>query len=480
MDSLSQKIEALRRFFTEYIGKEGLPGVTVAVRQGGALVWEDAFGIRDDRGTPMTSDTIFGIASMSKGVTCAALAALEAEGKVSFMDRADKYIPGLRVKNIPPESLLIHHLATHSAGVPPLPLLAWSLANHVTEQELSPEESAKLDERRRESTSKVDSIQDIIGYLRDGDYQPLGQPGMYNSYSNDSFALLSAVVDNAAGTPLERVLRERIFEPLGMTRSILDQDASEAARLGTITELFDKKDGAFKSDTAWDIAPPYRGCGWIKSTAGDMARFYEALSFGGTVGGREVLPGANVLYGSRFAEPPHDSAYCYGLMKHPFRAGGREYCVVEHAGGLHGVATKGGFVKDGGGISAAVLCNWEDAAVSPLLAAVFSVMLGHPLDSSYYFWPEPDDEPIEPRAYTGRYHQDERFADDIVVEEQGGGLVSARAEGAKTLLHCGTTKFIAETPGKIRERWDQYQFFLDESGEAKRLRVGSRIYARMD
>jgi CubicO group peptidase (beta-lactamase class C family) len=478
--TLSQKIKDLQQFFLNYIEKEKLPGVTVAVRQGGELVWEQAFGARDDRGTPMTADTIFGIASMSKGVTCAALAALEAEGRASFMDPAAQYIPGLRVKNMPPESLLLHHLATHSSGVPPLPLLAWSLTFHTPEPDASPERVETLDKRRQEATSKVATLQDIVDYFRGGDYQPLGLPGMYNSYSNDSFALLSAAVDKAAGKPLEDVLSEKIFGPLGMTRSILDADAAEAAKLGTLTELFNKKsEGGFTSDTAWDVAPPYRGAGWIKSTARDMAKFYEALCYGGKVGGREVLPGADTLYGAKFPEMPYDTSYCYGLMKHPFRAGGKDYWIVEHAGGLHGVATKGGFVKGSDGISAAVLCNWEDAPISPLLAAVFSVMLGYPPDSSYYFWPEPDGAPGEPGVYVGRYHQDERFADDAVVELRDGQLVSVCESGVKRLLFCGTTKFAAEEPGKIRDRWDLYQFFMDEGGAAKRLRIGSRIYTRV-
>ncbi|MDR1600607.1 MAG: beta-lactamase family protein [Oscillospiraceae bacterium] len=476
MDNRARKVAELQQFFQSYIDKEKLPGVTVAVRQGGELVWEQAFGVRDDRGTPMTSETIFGVASMSKGLTCATLAALEAEGKASFMDAACKYVPGLRVKGMPPETLLLHHLATHSSGVPPLPLLAWSLAFHSPDPADAPEEVEKLEKRRREATSKVASVQDIVEYFRDGDYQPMGHPGMYNSYSNDSFALLSAAVDRIAGQPLELVMREKVFKPLGMTRSALDLDASEAAGLGELTELFNKKGNGFSSDTAWDVAPPYRGCGWVKSTAGDMARFYEALCYEGVVGGKVVLPGAGTLYGARFAELPHDTAYCYGLMKHPFRAGGKEFYVVEHAGGLHGVATKGGFVKGSDGISAAVLCNWEEAAVSPLLAAVFAVMLGFEAGTSSYFWPEPDGEPAEPEGYVGRFHQDERFADDVVVELRDGKLVSVGKDEVKRLAFRGTAKFVAEDAELAQARWDQYQFFFDEHGQAKRLRVGSRMY----
>ena len=51
------------------------------------------------------------------------------------------------------------------------------------------------------------------------------------SYSNDAYAILSYVVDKAAGQSLESFLEERIFRPLGMTRTVLDLDGSEANSL---------------------------------------------------------------------------------------------------------------------------------------------------------------------------------------------------------------------------------------------------------
>ena len=67
------------------------------------------------------------------------------------------------------------------------------------------------------------------------------------SYSNDAYAILSFVVDKAAGQSLESFLDERIFKPLGMTRTVLDLDGSEANKLGidgNITELFEKDEEA--------------------------------------------------------------------------------------------------------------------------------------------------------------------------------------------------------------------------------------------
>jgi len=68
---------------------------------------------------------------------------------------------------------------------------------------------------------KVETAEDIIDYITAGDYEPLGQPGEYMSYSNDCYAILSAIADLAAGISLEDFLEERVFQPLGMKRSAL-------------------------------------------------------------------------------------------------------------------------------------------------------------------------------------------------------------------------------------------------------------------
>lgn len=478
MTDIARGLESLENFFESFIAEHKHPGVSACINQGGRTVWKKAFGVRDDRGSRLDTDTIFGIASMSKGVTCAALSILEADGKFSWYDRVDKYLPSFEIPGVPRESLMVGHLARHMSGLPPLSLLAWSLAFHTHDSEENSERRVK---RRQSAATSVDTIDDIIGYIKNAEYPLLAQPGIMHSYSNDSFALLSYIVDAAAGMPLEEFLRKRLFEPLGMEQTVLDVDASEAAKLGTLTELFNKADGVFTSDTHWDIAPPYRGCGWIKSTPSDMARFYEALCNHGVFRGKTVLPLADNLYGARFEESPFDTVFCYGLEKRPFRHGDEVRYIVEHAGGLHGVATKGGFIKGSDGISACVFCNWEDAIVGPLLNACYNTVLGLAPDTSHFYWQQPKGGvPEKPQTYVGRYHQDELFNDDIVVELLPEGLVSIVDGDAVPLKLCAGTKFVAAAPDKPIDRFDRYQFLLDDKGTAKRVRVGSRVYTRVE
>ena len=104
------------------------------------------------------------------------------------------------------------------------------------------------------------------------------------SYSNEGYALLSYVVDQVADMPLEDFLKERIFEPLGMTRTVLDLDGGEARILsgGNITSLFEKDaDGKLIEDDDFSVLPPFRGCACMKSTAHDITKYYKMLCDGG-------------------------------------------------------------------------------------------------------------------------------------------------------------------------------------------------------
>ena len=487
-NDLNEKIAKLEAFIEKHLEKHPIPGLSVCARQGGEEVFCKQYGVRSSKGdkgdkggnvSKVDRDTIFGIASMSKGVTCAALAILASEGKLSFDDRVDKYLPTLKIKGVPRESLKLWHLATHTSGLPPLPLLAWSIAWHSSYAD----SSGTKEKRKAESTSRVAALADIIDYINTGTYPTLGQPGIMSSYSNDSFALLSAIADIAAGEPLEDFLRERVFLPLGMEHTGLYADPLKARELGVVTELFEKdekkEDGKFTSDDYWDVAPPYRGCGYVLSTASDMAKFYEALCL-------KKLPGAELLYGSRFAELPDASTSAMGLVKRPFKHSGVVHRIAEHAGGLRGVATKGGFVQGSDGISAAVLTNWGDSSITPILNAIYSILLGYEPDAPHFFWPLPQGQTItEPLAYTGQYHQDERFSDDVVIIERGGKLYRPEEDednkGAikeTELLYCDGTRFIASGACPLEQR-DTYEFLPDDRGYVTRLRQGSRVYTRV-
>jgi CubicO group peptidase (beta-lactamase class C family) len=311
-------------------------------------------------------------------MTTLACCILAAEGKLSLEDPITKYFPTLHFPGIPDECVTLKTLGEHRAGIPPMEPLEWSIAMNSKDRD---GEWAR--EMRRTSPNQMDTIEQIVDYLASAPYGSLGMPGEYMSYSNEAYALLSYVVDMAAGMTLEEFLMKRIFQPLGMDRSILDLDCSEArVRAGddNVTSLFEKDEttGQLVCDDNWSVLPPFRGCACVKSTSLDITRYYQMLSNQGMFEGKQIIPAeaVDLLIGKGYPlkEKPF---YCMGLRKSLI--GGKMMC--EHAGGLHGVSTMGGLIE--GGYSIAVLCNQGDVDMQKLQWICYNYVLGLPRSSAH-------------------------------------------------------------------------------------------------
>ena len=318
-----QKLDAM---LASYIEKKKLPGVAVAVSGPDGVVFEKGYGIADlETRRPVDENTVFGIASMSKSMTTLACCILAAEGKLCFDDPVSKYFPNFRVPGNPQQDVTLHHLSMHTAGIPPMEPLEWSIAINTPGRD-----SEWAREMKRTAPNKMETIEQVIDYIANCPYPTLGQAGEYMSYSNEGYAILSYVVDIAAGITLEEFLMERVFKPMGMTRTVLDLDGSEAIAMagGNITRLFESEDGKVTCDDNWSILPPFRGCACVKSTAHDMARYYQCLSNRGMIDGVQAIPAKAVelLVGAGFPEQ-EKSFYCYGLNKRT-KAG---HVICEHS-----------------------------------------------------------------------------------------------------------------------------------------------------
>jgi len=295
------------------------------------------------------------------------------------------------------------------------------------------------------------------------------------SYSNEGYALLSYVVDQAAGMTLEQFLMERIFRPLGMTRSILDLDSSEARELigdGNITSLYEKdENGDHIEDDIWSVLPPYRGCACIKTTSRDVTRYYQMLANGGVFEGRRIIPAEAVelLCGREFPlrRKPFD---CMGLRKQLMA--GRLVC--QHGGELHGVSTHGGFVE--GGYAIAALCNDSEVDMGEFFWILFNYVVGLPLDTNHD-WCVPCGK---------RFSAEDMLVGDYVGHEgivahtmifQDNGKLTARSYGRLyDLEYCEGCSF-AVIDRESGERVSTYRFFLRD-GRAWGLKNGSRIFRR--
>ncbi len=216
----------------------------------------------------------------------------KAREKLSWDDPVYHYFPRFRVPGAARDAVTLRTLANHTSGIPPMEPLEWSIAMNSAGRE-----GEWVRAMRKSAPNAMETIDQVIDYIATCPYPTVGAPGENMSYCNEGYAILSYVADQAAGVPLEQFCMERIFRPLGMTRTIMDDDCASARALsgGNITSLFERdEDGTLRCDDNWSVLPPFRGCAMVKSTARDMAVYYRCLASGGIHEGRQVLPRAAV------------------------------------------------------------------------------------------------------------------------------------------------------------------------------------------
>lgn len=470
---MQRKKQELDEFLRRKTEEAQLAGVAVAIRGPEGFHFEGGYGYRDlARTMPPDEDTIFGIASMGKSMAALAVAILAEEGRLSLDAPVADYVPEFRVPGFPQDTVTVRHLATHTAGIPPMEPLEWSIAANTPGRE--DEESRML---RESAPNPMRELGQLLDYVAHCPYPSLGGPGEYMSYSNEGYAVLCAVVDAAADMSLEEFLDVRVFDPVGMTRTTLDVDGSRARQIasdGNITALFERaEDGSLIGDEQWSVLPPFRASACVKSTAHDMARYYQCLSDGGRIDGRQVLPQGAVerMIGAGFPEQ-EKAVYCLGLNKRTEH--GHVFC--EHSGGLHGVSSEGAFLK-GEQYSFVVLCNEGDCDVKGLLWALYNYILELPLGQEHHWLHPVGRDFSEPELLVGSYVGHEGIPVTVRVYLENGALMAEKGGETFRMLYCGETWFILfDEEGKRKER---LRFFFRD-GKAWGVQVYTRIFQRAE
>lgn len=462
---------ALNAYLTRWGEKKNLAGFSACIMGPDGPAYSFQYGYRDAAMTvPVDEGTMFGIASMSKSITALCACILASEGRLSLDAPVCDYLPGFCVPGQPREAVTVRHLAMHTAGIPPMEPLEWSIAMNSPGRG----ESEWLTQMKRTAPNAMETIGQVIDYVANCGYPAVGAPGEVMSYSNEGYALLSYVIDQAAGMPLEDFMRERVFEPLGMTRSILDNGIDRARALsgGNITSLFEIVDGVRTCDDAWSVLPPFRGCAMVKSTARDMAVYYRALSNMGMHEGRQAIPARAVdLLIGRYHPLSERAVMCMGLYKRE-KAG---HVICEHSGALHGVSTKGGLLL-GEGYGFAVLCNQGDEDMDELVWGMYNAIMGLPLEESHEWFVPAGRAFGEAHMLRGRYIGHEGMPCVVSIRCEGESLQGERDGEAFSLVYCGGTRFLAQpdAPGKTPFRLE----FLIRNGRAWGVRCGTRVFAR--
>ncbi|HMO79958.1 MAG TPA: serine hydrolase domain-containing protein [Pyrinomonadaceae bacterium] len=244
LPALGVHADAVDRLVKEHMRERNVPGAAVAVLKKGKLEKLGIYGLASvEFDAPVTRDTVFEIGSVSKQMTAAGIMLLVQDGKVRLDERISAYLP-----NTPDtwKDVTVRHLLTHTSGIKSYTgLSGFELSRRLTMEQFI----KQLSEHPLEFT-----------------------PGERNIYSNSGYNLLAYIIQTQSGKPFMDFMRERIFLPLGMTRTG-DRDPRYIIKKRAAGYEWRENGLSGRDGSLTDLM----GAGSITSTIDDMIKWEMAL-----------------------------------------------------------------------------------------------------------------------------------------------------------------------------------------------------------
>ncbi len=297
-------------------------GLALGVVRNGHLERFHEHGFADiATSTPITEDTVFRIGSVAKTFTAIAVMQLWEAGLVDLDAPANDYLRAYKLVAATARwrPATIRHLLTHTAGLPEVAYVA----------DLFHPGWGPFDARPVIRSVRLgEPIPSLAEYYR-GRLRVVAEPGTAFAYSNHGFATLGQIVEDVTGEPLERYLRDHVFEPLGMADTDLERTDRVRSRLAT-GYVLGRAGATAVTDREW----LGRGGGGIYASSRDTARFVAALLGGGANDHGSVLRPATLatMFEPHFQPDPRLPGVGLGIFLDD--AGGHR--LVGHEGILPG------------------------------------------------------------------------------------------------------------------------------------------------
>jgi len=288
----------LDQFVEQYMREMNSPGMTLVLADRNGVQRVANYGFGDlERRAAVGADELFQIGSISKSFVALCLLQLHDEGKLDLHKPILDYLPWVRIESkFAP--ITVHHMLTHGSGLP----------GNVPTLPSDP------------------SLRHRAAYA----------PGEHFHYSNTAYTLLGDLAWTLDGRELPELLRQRIFEPLGMTQTepVITLDIRE--RLVKNYSVF-KNDRPATRDGRLSEAPAIvltSGAGCIASTARDMGAYVSMIANGGAgPKGRLVSKESFALFSKAHIEAKEfgpTASYGYGIAVDTLDG----HAVVRHTGGM--------------------------------------------------------------------------------------------------------------------------------------------------
>jgi len=405
-----RELDALVKAYTD----QGKFSGVVLVARGEEILLRKAYGSANfEYAVANTPETVFRIGSMTKPFTALAIMQLVEAEKLSINDPVSKFLPDFSNG----KQIALHHLLSNTSGIPDyiiMPEYQKISKNHLT-------------------------TQDLIALFRD---QPLQfEPGSQFSYSNSNWVLLGAILEQATGLTYGEVIRERIFQPLGMAHSGYEweQPIIKNRAVGYVDT------GAGMLNAELIDESTMHGAGGLYSTVDDL-HIWERALHDGTLVRHQTLKQMSV---------PIFKEYGFGWELYSLH----NRRIVAHSGGLPGyVSNFVRFVDDD--VAIIILSNLSSAAFPQMTEALSAIVFDEPyqLPSAYTFIHV---DPAVFADYVGDYRVTFFGRTSILKFVIEGDKLVMTVQGLpKSILSAiSETKFYARSKGDV-----EMTFVRDEKG----------------
>lgn len=354
----------LNSYFQELLDTKRIPGCALRVRRHGELIYDRCFGVYDlAKAEPVTENTVYRLASMTKLITAAAVMKLVEDGVLSLNDNLVKFFPDYPEEK---KRVRIRHLLNHSS----------SLGTPGGKGE------AYLMEYFRPGVTLEERITDWAQMPFDCE---LGETAKYSAVVN--FDTLGRIIEVASGMSCEEYYRKAILDPLGMKDTSFNLREDMAERLAAV---YNSKDGVLTEapevamiDALTKPSPSYQsGSGGLYSTLADYDRFTTMLAGGGILDGVRILK-EETLRLMRTPRQITDEETMPGcpwglgfmIFEHPERSG---IFVAPGTYGWSGAFGTHMFVNEETGLSATFMVSMADlgGADSPISRQIEKIVFG--------------------------------------------------------------------------------------------------------
>jgi CubicO group peptidase (beta-lactamase class C family) len=299
-----ERLARITTMMKDLVDQGRVAGTVTLVARNGKTVYHEAAGRRDvERNVPMTTDTLFRIASMSKAVTSVAVMMLVEDGKVHLDDPVSRFIPSFAKTTVvvPPTTGTVTTLTATSAGSAPAirPITIRHLLTHTSGMSYGNGNPFEAEYRAA----------NVIGWYFADKSEPIAatidrlaklpmdsQPGEKYVYGFNT-DVLGVVIEKASGQSLADFMKARIFTPLKMTSTGFYVDPTQTDRLATVYSIAAPgatitrapEPGMGQGNYVVGPRQSFSGGAGLVSTAADYARFLQMLLNGGILDGARLL-----------------------------------------------------------------------------------------------------------------------------------------------------------------------------------------------